>query len=268
MAAPLIIADFTTQLSVAIAVGGTTASMLSNLDDDGVSIPTAKVYLTLDGNNSNKECISCTNTAGSLTAIKTVSRQGTETSGAARAHRVGCSVVMTDWATYKSYIDAATVAGISPSTTTLLGGVYTTTNTASSVVVSTDDTRLTAASMLTAVGNLLFPVGAIWMSIVNTSPTFGTWIAWGSGKVPVGVDTGQTEFNTVEKTGGEKTHLLTVAELAAHTHTVPAPVGSYVTTGSGLQFVSGTQNSGSTGSDTAHNNLQPYLTCYMFKRTA
>ena len=56
--------------------------------------------------------------------------------------------------------------------------------------------------------NIVYPVGSIYMSVNNTNPsTFigGTWVAWGSGKVPVGVDTGQTEFNSVEKTGGAKT---------------------------------------------------------------
>lgn len=66
-------------------------------------------------------------------------------------------------------------------------------------------------------------VGKLIFDTKNVNPAtylgFGTWQLWGSGRVPVGVDTSQTEFNTVEKTGGEKTHKLTVAELASHTHT-------------------------------------------------
>ena len=65
-------------------------------------------------------------------------------------------------------------------------------------------------------------VGKLIFDTKNVNPAtylgFGTWQLWGSGRVPVGVDTSQTEFNTVEKTGGEKTHKLTVAELASHTH--------------------------------------------------
>jgi len=56
--------------------------------------------------------------------------------------------------------------------------------------------------------DIVYPVGSIYISVNNTNPsTFigGTWVAWGSGKVPVGVDTGQTEFNSVEKIGGAKT---------------------------------------------------------------
>lgn len=80
------------------------------------------------------------------------------------------------------------------------------------------------------------------------------------GKIPVGLDASQTEFDTIGETGGEKTHQLTVPELPAHTHTVPR-LDSFATNGgsSNNTSQSGTQNSGSTGSDQAHNNLQPYI---------
>ena len=45
------------------------------------------------------------------------------------------------------------------------------------------------------------------MSVNSTNPTNlfgGTWVTWGAGRVPVGIDTSQTEFASVEKTGGEK----------------------------------------------------------------
>ena len=62
--------------------------------------------------------------------------------------------------------------------------------------------------------NLVYPVGSIYMAVnsVNPSTLFGgTWVAWGSGKVPVGIDTSDTDFNTVEKEGGSK-------ELQKHNH--------------------------------------------------
>lgn len=66
-------------------------------------------------------------------------------------------------------------------------------------------------------------VGKLIFDTKNVNPAtylgFGTWQLWGSGRVPVGIDTSQTEFNTVEKTGGEKTHKLTLAEIPSHTHT-------------------------------------------------
>lgn len=130
--------------------------------------------------------------------------------------------------------------------------------------------------------NYLYPVGSIFMSATMSTATQvqnalgGTWTAWGAGRVPVGVNTSDSNFNTVEKTGGEKTHALTVAETPSHSHRLSHPAdicagGANI----GAEFVvdwnSGTQDSRRTesvGGGGAHNNLQPYITCYMYKRTA
>ncbi len=77
----------------------------------------------------------------------------------------------------------------------------------------------------------LHPVGSIVFSADNTNPGTlygGTWVAWGSGRVPVGVDISQTEFNLAEETGGEKSHGLSAAEMPTHSHVF---TGSSVTTG-------------------------------------
>ena len=127
--------------------------------------------------------------------------------------------------------------------------------------------------------NKIHPVGTIKMTTVNTNPgTYlpGTWVAWGSGRVPVGVDTSQTEFNTVEKTGGEKTHQLTVDEMPRHSHQAKNKYLVNGDTGTACALPSndgvGTTENwteiSQTGGDKAHNNLQPYITCYMWKRTA
>lgn len=53
----------------------------------------------------------------------------------------------------------------------------------------------------------VWPVGSIYISVNNTNPSTyfgGTWEAFGTGRCLVGVDTSQSEFNTVMKTGGEK----------------------------------------------------------------
>ena len=121
--------------------------------------------------------------------------------------------------------------------------------------------------------NLVYPVGSIYMSVANVSPTTfigGTWAVWGTGRVPVAVDTGQTEFNTVEKTGGAKTHTLTVNEMPSHTHDTSIYFSG---TGTVHYSVSAAQSptpisTSATGGGLAHNNLQPYITCYMWKRTA
>lgn len=68
-----------------------------------------------------------------------------------------------------------------------------------------------------------WPVGSIFISAVSTNPAtllgFGTWSAFAAGRVLVGLDSGQTEFDTVEETGGSKTHTLTSSEMPSHTHT-------------------------------------------------
>ena len=164
--------------------------------------------------------------------------------------------------------------------------------------------------------DLIYPVGSIYMSVKNTNPATlfgGTWVAWGSGRVPVGVNASDSNFNTVEKTGGTKTHTLTADQIPSHQHSIPAlsgsatggahthevreanntAIGAYSnakwTAGGGgfgrtgdapvnrLIAASSTHShtvttnaswTGATGRGGAHNNLQPYITCYMWKRTA
>jgi len=119
-----------------------------------------------------------------------------------------------------------------------------------------------------------FAVGDIHLSVNPTNPAttlgYGTWVAWGTGRMAIAVDTGQTEFNTVEKTGGGKTKNL------QHSHELYTNVDSGVAlnvddlqviqSGSFLpgSFKKVTTNGGSTAQDV----LNPYITCYMWKRTA
>lgn len=60
----------------------------------------------------------------------------------------------------------------------------------------------TATLSQKAISDLIYPVGAIFMSVNSTDPSFlfgGTWEIWGSGRVSVGVDTSQSYFDSVEK---------------------------------------------------------------------
>lgn len=123
------------------------------------------------------------------------------------------------------------------------------------------------------------PIGSLEFNVSGTNPSvylgFGTWELWGAGRVPIGVDVTQDEFNTVEKTGGEKKHVLTIDEIP--------PLDVYApknTSGGNMAYF--TNWNGYNGSDLGtipigktklienqpHNNLQPYITCYMWKRTA
>ena len=129
---------------------------------------------------------------------------------------------------------------------------------------------------------LMHRVGDIIFSTSDENPSTiygGTWVAWGKGQVPVGVDTSDSDFNTVEKTGGEKEHTLTVDETPSHKHdiyggntTTTNTLTSYNSNG-WITLLGGTayKNDGTmttVGNDEPHNNLQPYITCYMWKRTA
>ena len=136
-----------------------------------------------------------------------------------------------------------------------------------------------ASGVNTRILNLVYPIGSVYISTNNTNPSSlfgGTWQAWGSGCVPVGVDTNQTEFNTVEKTGGSK-------YLQNHYHegvgVSDATFTSWSSSGSGNVFdvaslyKAGEPNnnkftSGAVAGQTTGNsgNLQPYITCYMWKR--
>ena len=120
-----------------------------------------------------------------------------------------------------------------------------------------------------------YPVGAIYMSVSSTSPASlfgGTWTQWGSGRVPIGINSSDSDFKTVEKTGGEKEHTLTVGEMPSHKHDfgqqftgMPVSSGNY-----GYYMIAGTQTDviKNTGGNQPHNNLQPYITCYMWKRVS
>lgn len=124
-----------------------------------------------------------------------------------------------------------------------------------------------------------YPVGSIYFSVGSENPSTkfgGTWVPWGKGRVPVGVNETDSDFGTVEKTGGEKAHKLTISEMPDHVHSVDAlslkkSGESSAQSGSGAFAFSGLVNTTSTdgmGDGNYHNNLQPYITCHMWKRTA
>ena len=154
------------------------------------------------------------------------------------------------------------------------------------------------------------PVGHIRFETTNTNPStylgFGTWVLWGAGRVPVGVNAADTDFKTVEQTGGAKTHThtnsntgstkLTVANIPSHSHSLKLANGTSLTGKKVAMFTNNetgheaSQTTGnytysavsadttSVGGNTGHTHtnsdtgssstLQPYITCYMWKRTA
>jgi microcystin-dependent protein len=160
------------------------------------------------------------------------------------------------------------------------------------------DNGVTAAKIAAgALTDVVYPVGAIFTTVTNYADSAAvvnaiggtTWTAFGAGKVLVGVDASDTDFDTAEETGGAKTHTLDITEMPSHRHGGIQPAGSQGANANGFDVdssVSGsstdtklTTYAGGAGSDTngsltspgatqAHNNLQPYIVVYMWKRTA
>jgi len=114
-----IIADFTTSLSTDLPVGGTTATLSSATDDDGIALPSGRYLLTTDNGNSSKEHISCDLVGTAITNIKSVSRQGVETVGVVRKHRIGASVKITNFGHLKFINDLVSGATALNSTSPL-----------------------------------------------------------------------------------------------------------------------------------------------------
>lgn len=71
-------------------------------------------------------------------------------------------------------------------------------------------------------GGNAHPIGTVLEFVVSTNPAtslgYGTWVAFGTGRATVGIDAGDADFDTVEETGGAKTHTLSTGEIPAHTH--------------------------------------------------
>ena len=145
-----------------------------------------------------------------------------------------------------------------------------------STVSASDDTVASAKAIRTAL-NSLYPVGSIYINAANsTNPAtllgFGTWVSFGEGQVMVGLDSGDTDFDTLGETGGEKTHTLTTAEMPSHNHSFLRSAGTGAVEPMKLLYTYATQYTGTyytsdAGGDEAHNNLQPYITVYMWMRT-
>ncbi len=130
--------------------------------------------------------------------------------------------------------------------------------------------------------NSIYPVGTIYMTVTEVNPQElfgGTWVSWGCGRVPVGVNNSIADFSTIERIGGEIAHTLTTEEMPSHYHRTDGNGGHYGWGGNpggwrwggdegGFAADLGTVNTGNAGGNRAHNNLPPYITCYMWKRVA
>jgi hypothetical protein len=185
---------------------------------------------------------------------------------------------------------AAAVATKSNGVDTALTG----TPTAPTAAAGTNTSQIATTAFVTTALQSLYPVGSIYINAgVSTNPAtllgFGTWTAFGAGRVMVGLNGSDALFDALEETGGSKD-----AIVVSHTHTAtvtdPGHAHSmaywYNFTGgeSGTNFVTNSNNTSSytgasavtgvtvsnstTGSSGTNANLQPYITVAMWKRTA
>jgi len=121
---------------------------------------------------------------------------------------------------------------------------------------------------------LIYPVGSVVTLGVSTNPAtlfgVGTWSAI-AGKVIVGIDAGQSEFDTLDETGGAKTHTLSSSEMPAHSHGFtaysPGSARGAVASAFDSQY-SDIISTSTAGGSSAHNNLQPYIVKYCWQRVS
>ena len=166
---------------------------------------------------------------------------------------------------------------------------------APTAVAGTDTTQIATTAFVKAAADALnaaaYPVGAIFTTTTVYADSAAvvaaiggtTWAAFGAGKVLVGLDSGDSDFDTASETGGSKTasgttgsHTLTTSEMPAHTHGGSTNASAQADNGqnnSGAYHGSGT-TTGSTGGGGGHTHtvantiVQPYIVVYFWKRTA
>ena len=141
--------------------------------------------------------------------------------------------------------------------------------------------NLTITGTLTASIESAYPVGSIYINAaVTTNPAtllgFGTWVAFGTGRMMVGYNASDSDFNSLQETGGAKTHTLTTSEIPSHNHSITGNISrsgfsfEHHQTNSRLpgETFDTNPNTSNTGGGSAHNNMPPYIVAYMWRRTA
>jgi hypothetical protein len=182
--------------------------------------------------------------------------------------------------------DSFTVGGnLSVTGTTTLTG----TTAAPTPTFGDSTTKVATTAFVQAALAAAYPVGSIYINATSsTNPGtllgFGTWVAFGAGRVMVGLDAGNAAFDTAEETGGSAD-----AIVVSHTHSITDSGHSHTISGGGgggtntsatiypdVQNIrtssTSSQTTGitinSTGSSATNANLQPYIVVRMWKRTA
>ena len=153
---------------------------------------------------------------------------------------------------------------------------------ANTAVAGTNTTQVATTAFVKtatdAISPSAYPIGSIFTTVTAYADSAAvvaivggtTWVSFAAGKMLIGLDSSDTDFDTVEETGGAKTHTLTEAEMPAHTHSYDAHLGTGVSGPVSLddRMPLTTSSTTSTGGGVAHNNMPPYIAVYMWKRTA
>ena len=175
----------------------------------------------------------------------------------------------------KAPIDAPTFTGV-PAAPTAAAGTNTTQLATTAFVQAATPTAAT-------INGLAYPVGSVYTSVVATNPNsllgVGTWAAFGAGRVLVGINASDSDFNTVEEVGGAKTdsHTLTLNEIPSHVHGYTGIQGTGNPDGSSDSVAAGQPTSyprqteldyEGGGAAHTHDIVQPYIVVYFWKRTA
>ena len=278
------ISGYTTQA----CTGGTDTLTMTN----GASATARNMFLELTGTGggslvvpANKKLYFIYNNTSSAITVKVTT--GVSVPAAAKIVLVSNG---TDIITATNYMTGATFP--SP---TLTG-----TPVAPTASPGTSTTQIATTAFVTTGLQAAYPVGSIYLSTVATNPNtlfgFGTWVAYGQGRMPISVDATYLAGTT----GGSATTTLITANLPSHTHTFSATTdatdlshthtygsgnnwgsgsanafdarnnGSYTTSGASVNMnhthtLSGT--TGGTGSGTAATTISPYIAVYMWNRT-
>lgn len=183
-----VIANFVTNLTANIAVGGTSAIIASNTTKDGGTLPNGKYCFTINQGKSNEQHILCNLVGTDLTSIQNVDRLGNITTGAGQIAKINDEVKITDFVNLKLLVDDVTalndtVSGLvvsgSPDSSTTQKGVV----------------RLTS-SPNTSIGNVTMTIASPVVVTLNNhgltiddSVTFTT-----TGALPTGITLGATYY--------------------------------------------------------------------------
>ena len=247
------------------------------------ALPTGNALKTVSGTEIDDEFTSIQTSvatkanlsAPTFTGIPAAPTAATATNSTQIATTAFTQAAIVAGITAKAPIDAPTFTGV-PAAPTAAAGTNTTQLATTAFVQAATPTAAT-------INGLAYPVGSVYTSVVATNPNsllgVGTWAAFGAGRVLVGINASDSDFNTVEEVGGAKTdsHTLSINEIPSHVHGYTGIQGTGNPDGSSDSVAAGQPTSyprqteldyEGGGAAHSHDIVQPYIVVYFWKRTA